>query len=42
MFCAQCGKELPGAGTYYLVFDNGFSLLTPKAVQADGTLRYMN
>lgn len=29
-----------GAGSYYLVFDNGFSLLTPKAVQEDITMTY--
>ncbi len=29
-----------GAGTYYLIFDNKFSLLTPKAVQEDMTLAY--
>ena len=29
-----------GAGTYYLVFNNNFSLKTPKAVQADVTLHY--
>jgi zinc-ribbon domain len=33
---------LPGGGTYYLVFNNGFSLLTPKAVAADATLQYTN
>jgi len=27
--------------TYYLVFDNRFSLLTPKAVQVNATLNYM-
>jgi hypothetical protein len=30
-----------GAGTYYLVFDNRFSLLTPKAVSYNATLTYM-
>jgi zinc-ribbon domain len=29
-----------GAGTYYLIFNNKFSLLTPKAVQEDITLTY--
>jgi predicted nucleic acid-binding Zn ribbon protein len=29
-----------GAGSYYLVFNNRFSLLTPKAVQEDITLSY--
>ena len=33
---------LPAGGTYYLVFNNGFSLLTPKAVAADATLHYTN
>jgi len=28
------------AGTYYLVFSNKFSLLTPKAVQTNITLTY--
>jgi hypothetical protein len=33
---------LPNApGTYYLVFDNRFSLITPKAVQVNATLSYM-
>lgn len=31
---------LPSPGTYYLVFDNRFSLLTPKAVQVEATLNY--
>jgi hypothetical protein len=30
----------PGAGTYYLVFNNKFSLLTPKAVRASLRLHY--
>ncbi len=30
----------PGAGTYYLVFNNKFSLRTAKAVEAVATLRY--
>jgi hypothetical protein len=29
------------SGTYYLVFSNNFSLVTPKAVQASATLHYM-
>jgi zinc ribbon protein len=33
---------LAGGGTYYLVFNNGFSLLTPKAVAADATLHFTN
>jgi zinc-ribbon domain len=33
---------LPGGGTYYLVFNNGYSLLTPKAVQANVVLHYTN
>lgn len=32
----------PGVGTYYLVFNNGFSLLTPKAVRASAVLHYTN
>jgi hypothetical protein len=32
---------LPDApGSYYLVFDNRFSLLTPKAIQLNATLGY--
>lgn len=31
----------PGAGTYHLVFNNKFSLLSPKAVRASIRLRYM-
>lgn len=31
---------LPGAGTYYLVLNNNFSLITPKAVQVSATLHY--
>ena len=33
---------LPAGETYYLVFNNGFSLLTAKAVAADATLHYTN
>jgi hypothetical protein len=33
---------LPGGGTYYLVFDNTFSLLSPKAVQVNATLHFTN
>ena len=29
-----------GFGQYYLVFNNKFSLLTPKAVEFDGTMTY--
>ncbi len=32
--------SLPGAGTYYLVFNNQFSLISPKAVQDNLTLTY--
>jgi hypothetical protein len=32
--------SLPGAGTYYLVFNNQFSLLTPKAIQANISMTY--
>jgi len=36
------GAVLPNApGNYYLVFDNRFSLLTPKAVAVNATLRYL-
>lgn len=31
---------LPGSGTYYLVFNNNFSLITPKAVQLEAILQY--
>jgi predicted nucleic acid-binding Zn ribbon protein len=31
---------LPGGGTYYLVFSNRFSLISPKAIQVDATLHY--
>lgn len=31
-----------GGGTYYLVLDNGFSLITPKAVQISAVLNYTN
>lgn len=37
---ASINAVLPGAGTYYLVFNNGFSLITPKAVQATVTLHF--
>jgi hypothetical protein len=33
---------LPGAGTYYLVCNNRFSLLSPKAVEIDAVLHYAN
>lgn len=32
---------LPGAGTYYLVFDNRYSLITPKAAQVLANLTYI-
>lgn len=31
---------LPGGGTFFLVFNNNFSFITPKAVQAQATLYY--
>lgn len=31
----------PGAGTYHLVFNNKFSLLSPKAVRASIRLHYL-
>jgi hypothetical protein len=37
---ANIAANLPGGGTYYVVWNNGFSLLTPKAVQATVTLHY--
>ena len=30
----------PLAGTYFLIFNNNFSLITPKVVQASATLHY--
>jgi len=36
----EINAVLPGAGTYYLVLNNNFSLITPKAVQVSATLRY--
>jgi hypothetical protein len=36
------GSLPPGVGTYYLIFNNGFSLLTPKAVEASAVLHYTN
>ena len=39
---ASIGAALPNTTTsYYLVMDNRFSLLTPKAVQLNATLNYM-
>jgi hypothetical protein len=36
------GLELPSAAaTYYLVFDNRFSIMAPKAIRADATLSYV-
>jgi hypothetical protein len=38
---SQISATLPnGSGTYYLVFDNRFSIITPKAVQVNATLSY--
>jgi len=38
---ADINAGLPdGAGTYYLVFNNNFSLLTAKAVEFNGTMTY--
>lgn len=34
--------RLAVAGSYYLVFNNNFSLITPKAVQVSATLHYSN
>jgi len=33
---------LPGPGTYYLVCNNRFSLQSPKSVELDAVLHYMN
>ena len=30
----------PNEGTYYIVFNNRFSMLSPKAVEANVTLHY--
>jgi hypothetical protein len=38
---AKIGAVLAMPGTYYLVLDNRFSLLTPKAVQIDAVVSYM-
>lgn len=39
---SQISATLPnGTGNYYLVFDNRFSLITPKAVQVNATLTYL-
>lgn len=38
---AKIGAANLPAGTYYLVLDNRFSLLTPKAVQIQATLSYV-
>jgi hypothetical protein len=39
---ASIGAVLPDSpAAYYLVFDNRFSLLTPKAVQVNAVLGYM-
>jgi hypothetical protein len=38
---AKIGTTNLAPGTYYLVFDNRFSLITPKAVQTQATVTYM-
>lgn len=38
---AAVNVALPGAGTYYVVFNNHFGLLAPKAVQDNLTLQYV-
>ncbi len=38
---AKIGAVLVTPGTYYLVLDNRFSLFTPKAVQVEATVSYM-
>ncbi len=38
---AKIGAVLVTPGTYYLVLDNRFSLFTPKAVQIEATVSYM-
>jgi len=37
---ANITATLPGPGTYYLFFNNKFSLMTPKAVVANATVHY--
>jgi hypothetical protein len=37
---AKIGVANLAPGTYYLILDNRFSLITPKAVQIDATLSY--
>ena len=38
---AKIGAVLTSPGTYYIMLDNRFSLITPKAVQIDATLSYV-
>jgi len=38
---AKISAVLSTPGTYYIVLDNRFSLITPKAVQINATLSYM-
>jgi hypothetical protein len=38
---AKIGAVLAAPGTYYLMLDNRFSLFTPKAVQVEATVSYM-
>ena len=37
---ANIAATLPGPGTYYLFFNNKFSMMTPKAVVANATVNY--
>jgi hypothetical protein len=38
---AKIGAVLATPGTYYIMLDNRFSLITPKAVQINATLSYV-
>ncbi|HEX7698682.1 MAG TPA: hypothetical protein VF394_14835 [Candidatus Acidoferrum sp.] len=38
---SKIGAALASPGTYYIMLDNRFSLITPKAVQIDATLSYV-
>jgi hypothetical protein len=38
---ADLSVDLPGSGTYYLVFSNGFSAMTPKTVSGQVNLHWI-